>query len=332
MAVMVYLKVSGVFCLFCVLLLWKVTLQCCFERRPHCWGWLFFSVFDACSWAQMWAMSSWRGLLSRTGDCMSKAEHQAAHTPSGINLGSAAFGRGSFWEGTNAPWLQVWTLELGLIPRQGKEWSSHWHYLIQFLFSPSFAQRPWHGELSLELGWKRRGWHQRKTSWGKPSFSFFLKSLLCSYPETRDHQYCWLKVKHLICLGLVGGVRYEIESFSFVLDNFPYNSRMPSESDAKIASLPLPHTVFISQNLYTILSSVLIANYCCPVASGSFLLVSSCEGGWKGQESWVQDLCSPITCLLFLEFWQKCLNSGDTGTCISVKTNLSWYLTSQQRR
>lgn len=50
-------------------------------------------------------------------------------------------------------------------------------------------------------------------------------------------------------------MRNDIESFSSVLDNFLYNSRMPSESYAKIASLPLPYTVFIFQSLNTIFFS-----------------------------------------------------------------------------
>jgi hypothetical protein len=54
-------------------------------------------------------------------------------------------------------------------------------------------------------------------------------------------------VEKLVCLG-VRGMGNEIEHFSFISDMFPCNSRMPSESHAKIASLPLPYTVFTVQS------------------------------------------------------------------------------------
>lgn len=41
----------------------------------------------------------------------------------------------------------------------------------------------------------------------------------------------------------------KLNLFSFVSDIFLYNSRMPSESHVKTASLPLSHTVFIFQSL-----------------------------------------------------------------------------------
>ena len=55
---------------------------------------------------------------------------------------------------------------------------------------------------------------------------------------------------------------------------------MPSESHAKISSLPLPYTVFIFQSLSIIFFSVSMVNCCCPLALGGSLFVSSViQGG-----------------------------------------------------